>query len=187
MHSRGPAHGSFHIKHTAHGHTMRHYNTLLLMSALLLFTSCDEKPPQATTDKPAAAKTQATEDYPLQFETLTEGEQFFVRITPAPAPVPFQELFSLNVTLLKTDRTTPVKNASIDDVQAIMPAHNHGMNVKPHITPQGDGQFLIEGMRFHMRGDGDDGLWVLKLAIQDKDSATIDTTALPMQCCKISR
>ncbi|WP_175500634.1 FixH family protein [Litoreibacter janthinus] len=42
-----------------------------------------------------------------------------------------------------------VKRVSID---AIMPAHQHGMNYTPVVNPSTDGQFSVSGMVFHMPG-----------------------------------
>jgi hypothetical protein len=34
-----------------------------------------------------------------------------------------------------------------------MPLHNHGMPTRPRITEElGEGDYRLEGMRFHMRG-----------------------------------
>ena len=38
------------------------------------------------------------------------------------------------------------------DVDAIMPAHQHGLNYTPTIIDVGDGVFRVDGMLFHMPG-----------------------------------
>jgi len=47
------------------------------------------------------------------------------------------------------DNATPVNNVT---VAATMPAHNHGMNYSPVVTPAGDNRFKATGMLFHMPG-----------------------------------
>ena len=46
-------------------------------------------------------------------------------------------------------------------VDATMPAHRHGMNYRPSITPLGPGRWRVEGLMFHMRG-----AWVLTLDLR---------------------
>ena len=37
-------------------------------------------------------------------------------------------------------------------VDAIMPAHQHGMNYEPEVAATGEGRFAVSGMLFHMPG-----------------------------------
>lgn len=57
-------------------------------------------------------------------------------------------------------------------VQGGMPLHNHGLPTQPQVTRElGDGQYLLEGMRFHMHGD-----WELKVEFdspQGRESLTL--------------
>ncbi len=71
-----------------------------------------------------------------------------------PAEIPLNEPFNLRVSL-------PGGPDSVDSlaVDAIMPAHRHGMLRAPRIRVLGDdeeGSFMVEGMLFHMTG-----LWEL--------------------------
>ena len=38
------------------------------------------------------------------------------------------------------------------NLDAVMPAHQHGMNYDPVITTQGQGIYQVDGMMFHMPG-----------------------------------
>lgn len=148
-------------------------NTYILSLCLWGVLACDPAPPPTKEiNQPVT--------HPSTFAGMTAQKKFFVEVSPTPNPIPFQQLFALDVQILDAHKQ-PLDGASIDDVRAIMPAHNHGMNVKPEVTPQGGGKFRIEGMRFHMRGDGEDGLWVLELVINHQ--GTIDQTAFEIQCC----
>ncbi len=40
-------------------------------------------------------------------------------------------------------------------VDAVMPAHRHGMNYKPSVTSAGPGRWRVEGLLWHMRGRWD--------------------------------
>jgi hypothetical protein len=148
-------------------------NTYILSLCMLVALACDTtKPPPKEPAQPVPP--------PSKLAGMTAQKKFFVEVSPTPTPIPFQQLFALDVQISGADKQ-PLEGASIDDVRAIMPAHNHGMNVKPEVTAQGGGKFRVEGMRFHMRGDGDDGLWVLELVINHQ--GTIDQTAFEVQCC----
>ena len=54
------------------------------------------------------------------------------------------------------DENTLVERVKID---AIMPAHQHGMNYKPQILELGDGKFQATSMFFHMPG-----IWQLQVS-----------------------
>lgn len=55
----------------------------------------------------------------------------------------------------------PVTAATIT-VDGGMPLHNHGLPTRPEVTRHlGNGDYLLEGMRFHMHG-----LWEIRLEIR---------------------
>ena len=62
---------------------------------------------------------------------------------PDPSPIPFAELFALDVT---------ADGATALTFDATMPAHGHGMQTQPTVESQGDGAFRVEGLKFHMPG-----------------------------------
>lgn len=71
---------------------------------------------------------------------------------------------------VKTSDGEPVTDATIT-VSGGMPIHNHGFPTQPEVTKQlEDGVYLIEGVKFSMRGP-----WVLLLNITSGD--TTDTVA----------
>ena len=53
-----------------------------------------------------------------------------------------------------------------------MPAHDHGLPTQPRVTKElGPGEYLLEGMRFHMTGE-----WEIEIRIESEvgnDTATI--------------
>jgi hypothetical protein len=54
----------------------------------------------------------------------------------------------------------PVENASIQIVGG-MPEHNHGLPTAPKVTMYlGQGNYLVEGMKFHMAG-----LWRIEFSV----------------------
>ncbi len=113
----------------------------------------------------------------------TRNEDFYLTVTPVPNPIPFQELFSLEVEVLDPeDRETPIEGATLDEVSATMPAHDHGMKTEPEVVSTGPGRFRVDGMRFHMQGSGEDGRWVIHLLVNA--SGSIDRADIDVQCCR---
>jgi hypothetical protein len=69
----------------------------------------------------------------------------------------------------------PVEKAAIT-VDGGMPAHNHGLPTRPSVTKNmGDGNYLVEGMRFHMLGD-----WVINITIDASPGHDVCTIALKL-------
>lgn len=69
----------------------------------------------------------------------------------------------------------PVTGASLA-VSGGMPAHDHGMPTRPRVTAElGNGEYRIEGMRFHMGGD-----WEVSIEIKanGKSDTVVVTLAL---------
>ena len=88
-------------------------------------------------------------------QALIEGEKFSVLVTPT-SDIKVSEPFSVNITVCSD---LPLVGVKID---ATMPAHGHGMNYTPELTElnssngsdeQPMGQYLAEGMVFHMPGE----------------------------------
>lgn len=68
----------------------------------------------------------------------------------------------------------PVTGAEIE-ASGGMPAHDHGLPTRPRVTQElGGGDYLLEGLRFHMAGD-----WEVTLVIAaagNRDTVVIDVT-----------
>jgi len=68
---------------------------------------------------------------------------------PKAKPIPMARHFALEVQLCDKDE---ISSAQLSKADAGMPAHKHGMNYRPTITPLGKGRFRVDGMMFHMAG-----------------------------------
>lgn len=87
---------------------------------------------------------------------------------------PSGPVFSLNkiTTILVT--ILPKKKAGVEKkhrlfFDATMPAHRHGMVVKPKILDLGGDVFEVQGVKLHMRGE-----WELSVTVElEKESKTI--------------
>ncbi|MEM5477967.1 hypothetical protein [Pacificibacter sp. AS14] len=72
--------------------------------------------------------------------------------------MPLSQPFSMEI---KFCDDADIQSVSVD---AIMPAHQHGMNYTPVIVDLGDGSFRVDGMLFHMLG-----VWEIQVGlVQDK-------------------
>jgi hypothetical protein len=70
------------------------------------------------------------------------------------------EPFSMQVAICDDNRAT-TDELYID---AIMPAHGHGMNYLPDVSASAPGVFQIDGMLFHMPGD-----WKINIELRDSE------------------
>ena len=75
---------------------------------------------------------------------------------------------------VETANGTPLEHAEMT-LEGGMPEHDHGLPTKPLVTEYlGGGNYLVEGMRFHMSGD-----WEITVAIRAGDDR--DTCELSLQ------
>ena len=66
----------------------------------------------------------------------------------SPASIPLSAPFQVEIAVCATNTGAP-ENVTVD---AIMPAHNHGMNYEPEISALGAGKYEVKGLLFHMPG-----------------------------------
>lgn len=94
----------------------------------------------------------------LQAESQPAG--LTISMTSQMVPLGINQMHNWIVTVTTADGQ-PVEGAAIQ-VDGGMPAHNHGLATRPQVTDYlGDGQYLLQGMRFHMNGR-----WALVLRIE---------------------
>ncbi|MGB7319087.1 MAG: hypothetical protein WBC85_14080 [Planktotalea sp.] len=72
------------------------------------------------------------------------------------APIPLSQPFAMTLTFCGDEQAAITKAV----VEAIMPAHQHGMNYAPVVEGLGQGQFAVSGMVFHMPG-----LWRVQVSV----------------------
>ena len=104
-------------------------------------------------------------------EKSSEQGLFVVSLESQLSPIPINRMHSWHVTVKNADALA-VLGARIT-VSGGMPQHDHGLPTAPRMTRRlEDGQYLVEGMKFHMNG-----MWQLTLTIQSgdlSDSVTFD-------------
>ncbi len=90
---------------------------------------------------------------------FTENGIFQVTATSRLDPITINEIHNWLLHVENADGA-PVEDAEIA-VDGGMPAHNHGFPTTPQVTENlGNGDYLLEGVRFNMTGD-----WVMDLTI----------------------
>ncbi|MFM1896425.1 MAG: hypothetical protein RLZZ385_1499 [Pseudomonadota bacterium] len=96
----------------------------------------------------------------VELRAQSEPSRLQVTMTSRLVPVTVNQMHSW-VIRLRDNAGNPVTGATIT-VDGGMPLHNHGLPTRPEVTRSlGDGEYLLEGMRFHMHG-----LWEIRLDIQ---------------------
>jgi sugar lactone lactonase YvrE len=84
-------------------------------------------------------------------EICSNGGRYHVRIR-APEPFPANEMFAMTVEV-ETGCDAPRRPAGPRlRVDGAMPAHRHGMNTDPVVTPLGGGRYEVKGLLLHMLG-----------------------------------
>ena len=90
---------------------------------------------------------------------LSEKELFRASYTSSQETVPVNRMHQWTLHV-ETSDGRPVENATIT-VDGDMPQHGHGLPTKPQETEnQGNGDYLVEGMKFQMGG-----WWVMDFTI----------------------
>jgi len=92
--------------------------------------------------------------------TQSQPPGLIVSLSSQLTPLTINQMHSWVITL-QNSAGEGVSDATIR-VDGGMPAHNHGLATQPQVTSYpGEGNYLLEGMRFHMNGE-----WELRLTIQ---------------------
>lgn len=91
------------------------------------------------------------DDLDLSLNRTTEAALYHAELMPDAAPIQTGGLHVWSVSLT-TAEGAPVTAAKIA-VSGGMPQHGHGLPTAPQVTQDlGDGRYVIEGVKFNMRG-----------------------------------
>ena len=86
-----------------------------------------------------------------QQEFSGTGQTFHVLASPALKPIKINQIHSWEI-ILTNKQGEVLKGANID-VTGGMPLHDHGLPTAPRVTRESPpGHYLVEGLKFHMRG-----------------------------------
>ena len=104
---------------------------------------------------------------------ISRNGHFRIIVESLVQPIMINKIHTWELKLESADGL-PVSGAEITLLGG-MPEHNHGLATKPRVTRSGDdGNYLVEGIRFHMRG-----YWELKFTV--KTASEQDTVLFPLE------
>jgi hypothetical protein len=102
----------------------------------------------------------------------SRAQEFRVSYTSELQPIVINRIHGW-VLHVETAAGAPVEDASIE-INGGMPEHDHGLPTAPEVTRNlGDGDYLVEGLRFHMNG-----YWELEFTIMA--GGATDTVVIPL-------
>lgn len=141
-------------------HANRQHKVLRILSALVLFV-CIHLPDAAGANDDVAKS------------WVTRSGYYIVSFESELQPVAINRIHQW-VFHIEDRNGNPLDGASIT-LTGGMPEHNHGLPTSPRMTAAlGDGDYLVEGMRFHMNG-----LWEITVTVSvdgRRDTAVIAVT-----------
>ena len=104
---------------------------------------------------------------------LTRSGYYRISYTSRLQPIPINRIHSWVMHVESADGV-PLEGATIT-VSGGMPLHDHGLPTDPRMTRSlGNGDYLLEGVRFHMQGE-----WVLNVTVEvdgRRDTVVISLT-----------
>lgn len=104
-------------------------------------------------------------DLDLNTTRLSEAGLYRATILPAIEPIPINRLHTWTLHVETADGQ-PIHDATIT-VDGDMPQHGHGMPTRPQVTQNlGNGDYLVEGMKFQMGG-----WWVIDFTVTANGSS----------------
>lgn len=86
-------------------------------------------------------------------------------------PIPLNQIHQW-VVHITNQNNEPVINATLT-IDGGMPAHNHGLPTQPVATEIGQGNYLIEGVKFSMTGNWELWLFITTETLSDKVKITL--------------
>lgn len=147
---------------------MLHRSIGLFVLSLLLFAGCAG--PMAM---PSASDPPTELDYSTT--RTSDSGRYIVSFTSALDPIAINEMHTWTLHIEDAEGAA-VDNATIQ-VAGDMPEHRHGMPTQPQVTENlGNGDYLVEGMRFQMGG-----WWTVTFAIEADGAADSVTFNLQLK------
>ncbi|HSR70564.1 MAG TPA: FixH family protein [Acidobacteriota bacterium] len=122
-----------------------------MVAAALLLQGCGDV---------ESAEADPREGLYLKQNRTSSNRNFLVSYRTRPHPLPLNQRFAMEIEVAPRPGRQPGQVRAVS-VHAQMPAHNHGMYVRPKVLSQSDGLYRVEGMLFHMAGH-----WKLNVDIE---------------------
>ena len=137
----------------------RRLTTGLLTVACIACLACGEgnSEPEVKRERPASSDG-------LERSTLSAGGRYRIGVRPAIAPIPLGAMHDWVVRIELADGNPASPSTLAFD--GGMPSHGHGFVTAPRVTRDlGNGEYLVEGVKFHMAGE-----WEVRVAVTEGSS-----------------
>jgi len=102
----------------------------------------------------------------------SERGRFIVSYESQLDPITINQMHSWTLHITAADGSA-VPDAELA-IAGGMPEHNHGLATAPDFEPLGDGDYMLQGLRFHMMG-----YWELELTVSA--NGVKDTVIIPLE------
>lgn len=132
----------------------------LVLGTVLACAPAEEKNTDRTTQS-SSPNHQAFRPPPERFNRSQSSQNWLVSYQAEPDPIPLNQHFRLLLNVQNAQSRQPAPDDLQVTLDATMPAHNHGMNVKPALKPLGNGRYEVQGLLFHMAG-----YWEISVQLQ---------------------
>ena len=145
---------------------------LVVLGTAILVWACDSNfRPQ--TPVGAASDEVELASQALILEAPSEGGLYRIRTRPAELPLKLHQMHDWIVGIELIGGSSEIPTAVRFD--GGMPSHRHGFVTRPRVTRNlGGGEFLVEGVKFHMPGD-----WILQITVESRGAT--DQTRFPLR------
>lgn len=110
----------------------------------------------------------------LSTTQTTDGGSWTVSWTSEPEVVPFNEPFTMQLRVEDPAGQVPETNPGLE-LDLVMPAHGHGMQVSPLLSELGPGSWEAEGLVLHM-----EGYWVVDVLLEAEQT---EQASFDLLCC----
>jgi hypothetical protein len=145
----------------------------LCLAVAILVLGCEpaSDPAEPTQDPPVAVDSMPAPP-PILLEAVSDAGHYRIRARPAELPLKLNRVHDWIVGIERLGDWSEVPTAIRFD--GGMPSHGHGFVTRPRVTKNlGHGEFLVEGVKFHMAGD-----WVLAISVTSQ--TTTEGVVLPL-------
>ena len=125
----------------------------------------DNKTPTLALSAESKSKVVKQGDYSYEKPTIvmSDDNKYQLSLYSTKYPIPLQKIHSWTVHI-EYSNGKPVENVKIY-IHGGMPAHRHGFPTRPRVNKYlGNGDYLIEGVKFSMIGD-----WEMRINIKEPD------------------
>jgi len=148
---------------------------LVFLLSIALLAACGGESDAEPTPEMSGMAMDSPDELDISTEKMSEAGYFNIAVSSNMDPVELNEIHSWTIHV-ETPDGQAVEGAEIV-VDGGMPQHNHGFPTTPEVTEElGDGDYLLEGVKFSMAG-----WWELKLAITAGDQSDSITFNLVLE------